>query len=196
MNVIDAIKNRRAVRQFEPRPVEESKIRTLLETAVWAPNDRMREPWHFYVVQGEAKKQFEQAASDFLTERFPTKPHLVQESLKVLYNIPALIVVAADLVPGDPDASEDNVYAACCAAYSIWLAADEVGLGCVWRTRGIGLVRDARLKEMLQCPDDRKIVGTLCLGYASEKPENAKRTDYEAKTTWVTATPAGQPGLR
>lgn len=39
------------------REVEEEKIKTLLETATWAPNDRMREPWGFYVIIGKAKKR-------------------------------------------------------------------------------------------------------------------------------------------
>ncbi|MBW7474352.1 nitroreductase [Paenibacillus oenotherae] len=185
MSAIEWIKKRRAIRQFTSKPVEESKLRSLLEAAVWSPNDRMREPWHFYVIRGEAKRKYEAAAEQFLQERFPTKPRLVEESLKVLYNIPALIVVTADLVEGDSDASEDNVFASCCAAYSIWLAAEELGLGCVWRTRGIGLVRDERLRALLQCPENRKIVGTLCIGYANEAPEPPKRNHYEDKTTWL-----------
>ncbi|CAM4390845.1 nitroreductase family protein [Paenibacillus tarimensis] len=183
--ISEAIRQRRAVRQFDGRPVEKKKIEALLETAVWAPNDRLREPWHFYVIQGDAKKRYEEAAERFLQERFPTKPKLVEESLKVLYTIPALIIVTADTLQDDADSTEDNVYAACCAAYNIWLAAAEQGLGCVWRTRGIGLVRDERLRSLLNCPAHRKIIGTLCIGYAAEEPPVTKRTPAAEKTTWL-----------
>ncbi|WP_125666034.1 nitroreductase family protein [Paenibacillus baekrokdamisoli] len=185
MNVIDAMKKRRAIRQFDGRLVEEDKIRTLLETAILAPNDRMRQPWHFYIIQGAGKVNFTQLAEEYLQERFPTKPNLVQESLKVLNNTPLLIVITADQIANDADASEDNVFASCCAAHSIWLAAEELGLGCVWRTRGIALVRDARLNELLHCPPEQKVIGTLCLGYPAEQPPIPARTSYTEKVTWV-----------
>lgn len=44
----------------------------------------MREPWHFYVIQDEAMKRYEEMASAYLQERFPTKPNLVESSLKVV----------------------------------------------------------------------------------------------------------------
>lgn len=185
MSIIAAIKQRRAVRKYEAREVEKEKVIRLLETAVWSPNDRLRQPWHFYVISGDAKQRYAQIAEQFLVERFPTKPNLVEESLKVLHNIPLLIVVTADMVTGDTEASQDNEYAACCAAYSIWLAAEELGLGCVWRTRGIGLVRDQRLYDFIGSPDNRKIIGTLCLGYAAETPVETTRHDYAEKTTWL-----------
>ena len=57
--MLEALKNRRAIRQFEPREVEQNKIETLLEAATYAPNDRMREPWHFYVLKGDSLKRYE-----------------------------------------------------------------------------------------------------------------------------------------
>lgn len=44
MTIISQLKERRAVRDHEPREVEQEKIEQLLEAATWAPNDRMREP--------------------------------------------------------------------------------------------------------------------------------------------------------
>lgn len=185
MNALEALRGRRAVRNFEPREVEREKIDYLLEAAVLAPNDRLREPWHFYVVQGRAKRDYEDLARAYLEERFPTKPNLVQESLKVLLNTPLLIVVTADIVAGDLEASEDNEYAAACALHSMWLAAQDAGLGFVWRTRGVGLVRDERLYRFLNVPDTRKIVGTAFVGYpAGDSPPTA-RTPARDKTTWV-----------
>jgi nitroreductase len=56
MSILAELKNRRAIRDYMPHDVEDEKIETLLEAATWAPNDRMREPWGFYVIKGEAKK--------------------------------------------------------------------------------------------------------------------------------------------
>jgi nitroreductase len=165
--------------------VEEEKIAALLEAATWAPNDRMREPWHFYVIRGEAKRRYEDTAHAYLKERFPSKPKLVEESLKVLLETPLVIVVTADIVPDDPGASRDNEYAAACAIHTMWLAACEHGLGFVWRTRGIGLVHDEGMHRFIGAPQDRKVVGTLFIGYPAEEPAQAKRTGYMEKTTWL-----------
>ncbi|MEK8130342.1 nitroreductase [Paenibacillus filicis] len=185
MSIVQALRSRRAVRNYEQREVEAEKINALLEAAVLAPNDRLREPWHFYVIQGEAKQRYEQLAREFLEERFPTKPHLVKDSIAVLEATPLVIVATADIIPGDEASSEDNEYAVACAIHSMWLAAEELGLGLVWRTRGIGLVRDERLHQFLGSPEHRKIVGTVFVGYPSGDTPETKRSAVADKTTWL-----------
>jgi nitroreductase len=165
--------------------VETEKINALIEAATWAPNDRLREPWHFYVIRGEAKARYEQIARAFLEERFPTKPHLVAESLLVLEATPLVIVVTSDVIPGDEASSEDNEYAAACAIHSMWLAAEELGLGLVWRTRGIGLARDQRLHQLIGSPENRKVIGAVFIGYPLAEAAETKRTAYAEKTTWL-----------
>ncbi|AJY76923.1 nitroreductase family protein [Paenibacillus beijingensis] len=185
MSAFDVLKQRQAVRNYEPREVEDDKIVRLLEAATWAPNDRLREPWHFYVIRGEAKQRYVQMATEYLQERFPTKPHLVKESLAVLETTPLVITVTADIVPGDEASSEDNEYAAACAIHSMWLAAKELGLGLVWRTRGVGLVRDERLSRFIGSPENKKIIGTVFIGYPAAETPATNRKPYDEKTTWL-----------
>lgn len=185
MSVRQALQERRAVRNYLPKEVETEKIKALLECAVLAPNDRLRQPWHFYVIRGEAKERFEAIAKQFLLERFPTKPHLVAESLAVLEKTPLVIVATADIIPGDEASSEDNEYAVCCAIHSMWLAAKELGLGMVWRTRGVGLVRDERLMTFLGSPENQKVVGTLFIGYPEADVPTTARAEAASKTTWL-----------
>ncbi|WP_379969823.1 nitroreductase [Ectobacillus sp. sgz5001026] len=189
MSLVEELKNRRAIRDYAVRDVEDEKIKVLLDAATWAPNDRMREPWSFYVIKGEAKKRYEELATSYLQERFPTKPHLVESSLKVLKHTPVNIIVTSDVVDGDEEASEDNEYAVCCAIHSMWLAAKELGLGFVWRTRGVGLVRDARMYAFIGSPENKKIIGNVFIGYPDEeslkKQKTPTRTPFEEKTTWL-----------
>lgn len=187
MSIIQALNERRAIRNYENRTVEDEKITQLLEAAITAPNDRLREPWNFYVIKDEAKHRYEKLAEEFLQQRFPTKSHLVESSLKVVTSTPLLMVVTADLVPDDAEASEDNVFAVCCAIHSMWLAAQELGLGFVWRTRGVGLVRDDRMHHFIGSPENQKVVGTIFIGYPEEEREVpvTKRTPYTEKTIWL-----------
>jgi len=186
MTVIEALKKRRAIRNYTTQPVEKEKIEQILQSATFAPNDRMREPWHFYVIQGEAMERYEDMASAYLQERFPTKPNLVESSLKVVQTTPVAIVVTADIVEGDPDATADNVFAVCSAIMSMWLTAEELGLGFVWRTRGVGLVHDPRMHSFIGASEVQKVVGTIFIGYPQELELNdKKRTPFEEKTTWL-----------
>ncbi|WP_373228678.1 nitroreductase [Cohnella sp.] len=185
MNIAETLKERRAVRNYLPLEVETAKITKLLEAATWAPNDRLREPWHFYVIRGEAKQRYEVAAREYLQERFPTKPNLIQESLIVLEKTPLVIVVTSDIIPGDEASSEDNEYATACAIHSMWLFAKELGLGLVWRTRGIGLVRDERMYQLIGSPENKKIIGTIFVGYPDTEPNPTVRSGAENKTTWL-----------
>ncbi|MGE7093952.1 nitroreductase family protein [Lysinibacillus sp. NPDC048646] len=186
MTVIEALRNRRAIRNYTTQPVEQEKIAQILQAATFAPNDRMREPWHFYVMQDEAMKRYEEMASAYLQERFPTKPNLVESSLKVVQTTPVAIVVTADIVEDDADATADNVFAVCSAIMSMWLVAEEQGLGFVWRTRGVGLVHDARMHTFIGANEGQKVVGTIFLGYPEEQElKDKKRTPFEEKTTWL-----------
>ncbi|MGF0470611.1 nitroreductase family protein [Lysinibacillus fusiformis] len=186
MTVIEALKKRRAIRNYTAQPVEKEKIEQILEAATFAPNDRMREPWHFYIIQGEAMDRYEEMASAYLQERFPTKPNLVESSLKVVQTTPVAIVVTADVVEGDTDATEDNVFAVCSAIMSMWLTAEELGLGFVWRTRGVGLVHDSRMHSFISASEAQKVVGTIFIGYPQvQEFTDKKRTPFEEKTTWL-----------
>ncbi|MFJ3388709.1 MULTISPECIES: nitroreductase [unclassified Lysinibacillus] len=186
MTVIEALKNRRAIRNYTTQPVEKEKIEQILQAATYAPNDRMREPWHFYVIQDDAMKRYEEMANAYLQERFPTKPNLVESSLKVVQTTPVAIVVTADIVEDDADATADNVFAVCSAIMSMWLAAEELGLGFVWRTRGVGLVHDSRMHAFIGASESQKVVGTIFIGYPEEQElKDKKRTSFEEKTTWL-----------
>ncbi|WP_264989153.1 nitroreductase family protein [Lysinibacillus piscis] len=186
MTVMEALKKRRAIRNYTTQPVEKEKLAQILQAATYAPNDRMREPWHFYVLQGEAMQRYEALAYAYLQERFPTKPNLVESSIKVVQTTPVAIVVTADIVEGDEEATKDNVFAVCSAIMSMWLAAEEQGLGFVWRTRGVGLVHDARMHAFIGASETQQVVGTIFIGYPEqEELADKKRTPFEEKTTWL-----------
>ncbi|MEK3990303.1 MULTISPECIES: nitroreductase family protein [Robertmurraya] len=184
--MLDVLKKRRAIRQFETREVERDKIETLLEAATFAPNDRMREPWHFYVLQGDSLKRYEQVALDYLQRRFPAKPHLVESSMEAITKTPLVIVVTSAIVAGDEGATKDNTFAVSSAIMSMWLIAEQLGLGMVWRTRGVGLVHDTALHDFIGATDEEQLVGTLCIGYPAEEITSVKkRTPFAEKTTWL-----------
>lgn len=184
--MLNALKKRRAIRKFEPREVEREKIETILEAATYAPNDRMREPWHLYVMQGESLKGYEKVALKYLEQRFPTKPQLIDSSMEAITKTPLIVVVTSAIVEGDEGATKDNEFAVSSAIMSMWLMAEELGLGMVWRTRGVGLVHDTALHTYIGASNQEQLVGTLCIGYPAETITTPKkRTPFKEKTTWL-----------
>ncbi len=57
MDVIDAIKNRKSVRAFLDKDVDNKTIRSILDAARWAPSGANAQPWKVAVVKGRTKEQ-------------------------------------------------------------------------------------------------------------------------------------------
>lgn len=53
MDLIEAIKKRRSIRDFKPNPVPEDIIKQILEIACRAPSSVNSQPWEFAVLTGE-----------------------------------------------------------------------------------------------------------------------------------------------
>src|SRR4051812_22503719 len=58
MNLFEAIKARRSVRDFTDKAITRETIEKLLDAAAQAPNHRMTQPWRFYVLGPVARKEF------------------------------------------------------------------------------------------------------------------------------------------
>ncbi len=61
MDVIEAVRKRRSVRQFTSEPVSDDALRSLVEDAARAPSGGNLQPWRIYVVNGtrlDAMREF------------------------------------------------------------------------------------------------------------------------------------------
>ncbi len=57
MDVLEAIRTRRSVREFKPDPIPEETLSRLLEAMRIAPSGSNRQPWKFIVVRDPAMKE-------------------------------------------------------------------------------------------------------------------------------------------
>ena len=48
---LDFLKERRSIRNFQDKPVDEGHIQMILEAGRWTPSASNRQPWEFIVVQ-------------------------------------------------------------------------------------------------------------------------------------------------
>ncbi|OBK11105.1 nitroreductase [Mycobacterium asiaticum] len=69
MEVYEAVKSRRAVRQFSDRPVSREVLERVLTAAAWSPSGSNIQPWNCYVVTGAPLAEIKKRAA----ERIATK---------------------------------------------------------------------------------------------------------------------------
>lgn len=178
MNVIEAVRARRTIRQFEPRSVEKEKLDTLLEMATLAPNHRMTEPWRFYVLTGPSLESF---AEEMSVDVRPKGEELVAKFKADL--VPAPVTIAVTYCKSDSELQMREDYAATCAGVqNMLLAALELGLGGYWRTGR--LVRDPLVRRTLPIPNEEEIVGFIYVGYPAEEGAS-RRTPWHELTAWL-----------
>ena len=134
MNLMDALRDRRAVRDYTDQPLDEAELRRLIDAAVLAPSAMNRQDWLFVVVTDPlaldsiAHKAKLHMLS--LLDQTPTlrgfREHLTSPDYNIFYRAPALVVVCA--LADDEMATQD----CCLSAENLMLAARAEGLGTCW----------------------------------------------------------------
>ena len=161
MELKDAIKNRQSIREYQDKPVPESKLINVLEAARLAPSGANRQNWKFVVVQDPQKRQALSKASG-------GQPHVAQAPV---------IIAAVSTMPrglmrcGVPGYAVDLAI----AVDHMTLAAVDEGLGTCW----IGAFSQEASREILNIPAKYTIVSLLALGFPAQpgRPKNRKALD-------------------
>ncbi|MCK4600348.1 nitroreductase family protein [Candidatus Bipolaricaulota bacterium] len=147
MNVIDAIKERYAVRNYQTKDVEEDKLKRVLGAARWAPSAYNRQEWRFVIVR------------DSSTRQKLTKTAHGQEFVG---QAPVVIAACAtDTSRIMPCGQVAYPIELAIAIDHMTLKAVEEGLGSCW----IGDFEEDEVKKILDIPDQIRVVILLPLGY-------------------------------
>ena len=172
MELIDALRTRRAVRDYTDQPIEKPTIQALIDAAIEAPSAMNLQPWAFSVIQDRQQiNRYADQAKDWLLHSWPelglgdmARGILDQPGFTMFYNAPALVIVLA--TSAVPQASED----CCLAAQNLMLAARDQGIGSCW----IGFARPwldlPSTKQELGVPETYHVVAPLVLGYPKSWP--------------------------
>lgn len=181
LSVYEAIYRRRMAWRFKDTPVDREAINRMLETAVWAPNHRLTEPWRFFVLEkySEARQQAAEAAYEHALEG-GNRGRAEAARQKVL-DPPVLLYVYNK--PGDNDSvTRENYASVCCAVQNMALAGVAEGLTVTWETGGI--TRSPKLTTILGAKESWQMVGAISVGVPDEEL-NPPRTPVAQFTTWL-----------
>ena len=152
------IDDRRSIRAYLDKEVEEEKLTAVLEAGRKAPSAKNRQMWHFYVVSNiELKKQLTALCSDqsMIAEAPICLLVTATDDYTMRCKIPAYVV--------------DSTI----ALSFMMLEAEHQGLGTCW----IGSFDQDGIKELLELPENETIVGLTPLGYANQAPREKTTKD-------------------
>lgn len=181
MEVLKAIYQRRAVRDFSDASVSESAVIELIKAAVQAPSAMNLQPWAFAVFHGrERLLRYSRRAKDHLlatSERsFSWDPRIDQYAdvkANLFHGADTLILVCAK--PGRFAPVEDCFL----AAQNLMLAAHDRGLG----TCPVGFARSwfnrPEVKAELGIPPHYEAVLPIVLGHPDHAPAPVPRDQAE-----------------
>jgi len=186
--VLEAIKNRRSVRSYEPKPIPKDIINTIIEAGNQAPSRGREEeregkktltfqPWRFVVVEDPEFKQ------KLLQTVFPIwKKHM--ESMKETHSeMYEQVMMQYKAMPEPKDMVYHGApvilfvigpasYAVSCAlaCENVIIAATSLGLGSCYVGFGAMVEGDADIVQALEPKDDERIYGPIVLGYPKDEP--------------------------
>jgi nitroreductase len=171
MNVSEAIRLKRAVRNFQDKPLmAEDVIRAILNAGRRAQSSKNTQPWHFIAIQDGARKAILKALSECGT----WAGHLAGAALGV-----------AILTP-DPMEKFQIMFDAGQAAAYMQLAAWELGVGSV----PASIYEPEKAREILGFPPEWHLRIALSFGYPVEEeklsaaPQKGGRRELEDVVHW------------
>ncbi len=151
-DAIRTIMERRSIRSYQPKPLPEKDLRTILEAGRQAPSAANRQPWHFVVVRDQENKR-----------------KLSEACAKQSWLADAGAIIAG---VGRPSISE-NWYPVdvAIAMENMIIAATALGYGTCW----IGAFDQAQVRGLLGIPDDHVVVALTPIGTPADSPEARPR---------------------
>jgi nitroreductase len=149
MDILDTIRNRRAIRQYKKEAPAEDEIKKVLEAGRWAPSGMNNQPWRFWVIKDNKKK-------DGLA-RFTKYGDTIKEA-------PAVIVVCMDTA--DSYNRDKDLMAIGACIQNMLLEAHSIGLAACWL--GEILNKKSQVHEYLHLDDDLELMAVIAMGYSDE----------------------------
>lgn len=182
---MNVIYSRHSQGKVKSDPVPRELIEKLLSAAVQAPNHFKVRPWRFVVMTGKGRDAFGEAMAQAFRAKFPDVPDeaFAKERQKPL-RAPVIIAVAVDKPTEHKIDEIENICAVAAACQNILLAANELGLGAIWRTGDTS--RDPIIKNFFGFMPDQHLIGLLYIGYPdTESAAMVERPSFEDRTRWL-----------
>lgn len=194
MGALSCIASRHSTRKFKQVPIEEEKLRQVIEAGRQAPSGKNKQQNHFLVIRDkEVLNHLVQLVSQEFAKMEVTEENsddiggairLSKKGSYVFkYNAPCLILVANRRKYG-------NRYAdTACAIQNMMLAANALDLGSCWVNQLRWLKDNPAIMEylgQLGLSEEEAVFGSLSIGYADSEDGMPNRREIPIKGNKVT----------
>jgi len=170
--LVEVIRGRRTIELFLQTPVPDELVRDAIESATWAPNHHVTEPWHFYLLGTDTVERCLDLCRDLVTAGKGQEAGVFKRQR--WSEKPGWLVVTCRR--SDDELRQREDYAACAAAVqNLMLYLWKAGVGSKWTTGDI--TRDPRFFDVIGFDGEAEfVVSLLWFGYPKVTPEQ-KRTE-------------------
>ncbi|MFB3892188.1 MAG: nitroreductase family protein [Phycisphaerae bacterium] len=156
MDFFEVVQKRRSVRAYMDKPVEDDKLKGILEAARLAPSGSNRQMWKFIVVRNAATRE---ALANAAGQAFLAKAPVIIATVSLEPNR----VMHCGIPSGPVDCA--------IAIEHMALSAAALGLGACW----IGHFDQDACRKILGVPESAKIIEMLTVGYPADAPKEKSR---------------------
>ena len=158
--VIEAIFQRRSIRDYTEQDVETEKLHEIVRAGIWAPSGLNNQPWRFAIIK-------EKATRELLAEQTHYK-HIVLAA-------PALIAVFLDKNAMYDEVKDHQSAGAC--IQNMLLATEALDLGAVWL--GQILKNKEKVREIIGVGAEFDLMAALAIGYPSRRDQKSNRKQLQ-----------------
>ena len=182
MELEKCILERRSIRNYQDKPLTKEQINTILESGRLAPSAHNDQPWKFYILRGEVKKQ--------VVKMMEEKINTCEEYKNALKTKEAICEADTLVLVWNKESNQDKMsiqstrfheQSIGAAMENMCLTATSLGIGSLW----IGLIYiiEEELKQYFHVTD-MHLSCALTLGYATDLPNPRPRYSLDEITKW------------
>lgn len=182
MELLQAIESRTSALKLTAPGPDRKQIEQIIHAGTRAPDHGRLRPWRFIVLEGDARVRLGDAMAAMLKTKFPDAQQVqVDAERGKPLRAPTIIVVAARISKTKIPEIE-QVAAVAAAVQNMFLAANDLGFGAMWKTGAAAY--DAGVKSVLSLSADDHIIALLHVGTtAAAGPLIA--ASVEGVVTWL-----------
>ena len=195
--MIPAIYDRRSIRKFSSRPIDERDLLELMDGAAKAPSSKNSQPWKYVIVTGNSKHEMLDAYRRGLARersRDDCPPQWKQylaaaaHTGDIMEQAPVTVLAVNPLGRGldAPQTLEERVLEICsiqsisASIQTLLLAATDKGIGSLW----ICDIYFAYPELSAWLGEEGQLVAAVALGYPEESPAPRPRKPLEDILRW------------
>ena len=195
--MIPAIYDRRSIRKFSSRPIDERDLLELMDSAARAPSSKNSQPWKYVIVTGNAKNEMldayrrglaREGARDDCPPQWKQYLAAAAHTGDIMEQAPVTVLAVNPLGRGmdAPQTLEERVLEICsiqsisASIQNLLLAATDKGIGSLW----ICDIYFAYPELSAWLGEEGQLVAAVVLGYPEESPEPRPRKPLEDILRW------------